>query len=163
MGSNLDLCHFLFFEKSVHKHATLRVAWMNVLHTWFIRVRTMYRHVHTLYIDSTYGMHIPLWCVLLCYGMNCSCVMYVQLITNAMVQDSLILYRQCSYRDIHAKNGYARWGYVQCHDMYIHGTYAYLQCTDMYIRCTWVLHMVCIYHCGVFSCVLAWTAHVLCM
>ena len=55
---------------------------------------------------------------------------------NAMVQDSPILYRQCSYRDIHAKNGYARWGHVQCHDMYIPGTYAYVQCTDMYIRCT---------------------------
>ena len=53
---------------------------------------------------------------------------------NAMVQDSPILYRQCSYRDIHAKNGYARWGHVQCHDMYIHGTYAYVQCTDTYIH-----------------------------
>ena len=46
------------------------------------------------------------------------------------------LYRQCSYRDIHAKNGYARWGHVQCQVMYIHGTYVYVQCTDMYIRCT---------------------------
>ena len=26
-----------------------------------------------------------------------------------------------SYRDIQAKNGYARWGHVQCQVMYIHG------------------------------------------
>ena len=47
--------------------------------------------------------------------------------------------RQCGGtlgRDIHAKNGYARWGHVQCHDMYIHGSYVYVQCTDMYIRST---------------------------
>ena len=106
------------------------------VYTLYIRVRTMYIHVHTLYMGSTYGMYIPLWYVLLCSCMNFSCVMYVQFINNAMVQDSAFLYRQCSYRDIHAKNGYARWGHVQCQVMYIHGTYVYVQCTDMYIRCT---------------------------
>ena len=106
------------------------------VYTLYIRVRTMYIHVHTLYMGSTYGMYIPLWYILLCSCMNCSCVMYVQFINNAMVQDSAFLYRQCSYRDIHAKNGYARWGHVQCHDMYIHGTYAYVQCTDTYMQCT---------------------------
>ena len=79
------------------------------VYTLYIRVRTRYIHVHTLYMRSTYGMHIPLWYVPLCSSMNCLCVMYVQFINNAMVQDSAILYRPCSYRDIHAKNGYARW------------------------------------------------------
>ena len=63
---------------------------------------------------------------------NGSDILYI-FTANAMVQDSPILYRQCSYRDIDAKIGYARWGHVQCHDMYIHGSYAYVKCTDMYI------------------------------
>ena len=79
------------------------------VYTLYIRVRTRYIHVHTLYMGSTYGMHIPLWCVQLCSSMNCSCVMYVHFKNNAMVQDSAFLYRLCFCRDTHANNGYARW------------------------------------------------------
>ena len=78
------------------------------VYTWYIRVRTLYIHVHMLYMGSTYGIHIPLWYVSLCFHMNCSCVLFVQFINNAMVQDSAFLYRQYSYRDMHAKKGYAR-------------------------------------------------------
>ena len=107
-----------------------------MVHTrmYHVCVHTCTYVVHCM--GSTCCMYRPLWYVLLCSCMNCSCVMYVQFMNNAMVQDSAFLYKQCSYRDIHAKNGYARLGHVQCHDMYIHCTYTYVQCTDMYIRCT---------------------------
>ena len=89
-----SLCNI---ARSMNERATYMV------HTRTYNVQTCTFLVHRF--KCTYGMHIPLWCVLLWYGMNCSCVMYVQLITNAMVQDSPILYRQGSNRDIHAKNG----------------------------------------------------------
>ncbi len=34
--------------------------------------------------------------------------------------------------------------------MYVHGICIYIQCIYMYIDCTWVPHIVCIYHCYIY-------------
>ena len=64
------------------------------VYTWYIRVRTMCINVHTVYMGSTYGMHMPLLYMPLCTLMNSTCDMYVPCYSTGFSHSVQAVFRQ---------------------------------------------------------------------